>query len=80
MSEQPAEDPARQIVAAMRALADAKPSLRFVLATDDRDDPKKHAVLKANCTEAEAVFSLSLALTRLTNPNRPEATSPEQGR
>jgi transcriptional regulator with XRE-family HTH domain len=77
--EQPTEQQpphlAHRIVAAMKELADAKPTLRFVLAMDDSQNPGKHAVLKANCSEPEAVHTLALALARMTFPPSP---SPER--
>jgi transcriptional regulator with XRE-family HTH domain len=57
-----------RIVREMRALADEKPSLRLVLAMQDGKDATKHGVLKANCTEPEALNLLALATWRLTLP------------
>jgi transcriptional regulator with XRE-family HTH domain len=66
-----------RIVQEMRALADEKPSLHMVLAMQDGDDATKHAVLRANCTEPEALNLLALATWRLTLPPkaRSEATT-----
>lgn len=57
-----------RIVREMRALADEKPSLRLVLAMQDGKDATKHGVLRANCTEPEALNLLALATWRLTLP------------
>jgi transcriptional regulator with XRE-family HTH domain len=64
-----------RIVREMRALADEKPSLRLVLAMQDGKDATKHGVLRANCTEPEALNLLALATWRLTLPHSPEAPS-----
>jgi transcriptional regulator with XRE-family HTH domain len=70
----PPLDAAERIVREMRAMADEKPSLRLVLAMQDGKDATKHAVLRANCTEPEALNLLALATWRLTLP-LPEASS-----
>jgi transcriptional regulator with XRE-family HTH domain len=57
-----------RIVREMRALADEKPSLRMVLALQDGQDATKHGVLRANCSEPEALNLLALATWRLTLP------------
>lgn len=57
-----------RIVREMRALADEKPSLRMVLALQDGVDSTKHGVLRANCSEPEALNLLALATWRLTLP------------
>lgn len=76
----PPMDAAERIVAEMRALADVKPSLRLVLAMQDGQDATKHGVLRANCTEPEALNLLALATWRLTLPpasSADEETNPD---
>ncbi|MEU6641254.1 hypothetical protein ABZ863_01750 [Saccharomonospora sp. NPDC046836] len=70
MTATPQPDPTSELVRAMRAITGQRPGMRFVLAMDDRDNAERHGILTANCTEPEAVHVLSLALARLTNPNR----------
>lgn len=65
---EPPVDAAERIVREMRALADDKPSLRLVLAMQDGEDATKHGVLRANCTEPQALNLLALATWRLTLP------------
>lgn len=64
----PPIDAAERIVREMRALADEKPSIRLVLAMQDGKDSTKHGVLRANCSEPEALNLLALATWRLTLP------------
>lgn len=73
----PPLDAAGRIVREMRALADEKPSMRLVLALQDGKDATKHGVLKANCTQPEALNLLALATWRLTLP---PSSSVDEGR
>lgn len=54
-------------------LADEKPSIRLVLAMQDGKDATKHGVLRANCSEPEALNLLALATWRLTLPSPPSS-------
>jgi transcriptional regulator with XRE-family HTH domain len=58
-----------RIVREMQALVDEKPSLRLVLAMQDGKDATRHGVLRANCSEPEALNLLALATWRLTLPS-----------
>lgn len=63
---EPPVDAAQRIVQEMRALADEKPSIRLALVMQDGQDVTRHDVLRANCTEPEALNLLALATWWLT--------------
>lgn len=66
---EPPVDAAQRIVREMQAFADEKPSIRLALVMQDGQDVTRHDVLRANCTEPEALNLLALATWWLTRPS-----------
>lgn len=66
---EPPVDAAQRIVREMRALASEKPAVRLVLVMQNGQDVTRHDVLRANCSEPEALNILALATWWLTRPS-----------